>query len=301
MDQLQRTMRKSFFKPAFMLFVASPLLAELLSSSSPATLFFQPAWLLLQLVSYGIPALIMREFSVRWKLGIKGMFVMALGYGVFNEGLAAGTFFKYNFSPSWIFYICVWHALHAILFPILITYFFYPEARSEPWIGNRWLNIFIGLSFLETILTVGGLKPFPWAFFIICWCVIVALAFIAKRLPGMIKESPTKKLRAPFLFGLFNLILYFVIYHYDLTVLPGSHVVPIFIMFVGVWYVLRKKQWCTVPAILAYASGSYVALAIFAMTRIFPVVILTSTVFIVFFVFFMRSLRRRYAVSAIVG
>jgi len=295
MEPLQTTTPKSFRKPALTLFLASPFLAELLSSSSPANIFFQPAYFLLQLVSYGIPVLIIRELTVRWKLGMRGMFLLGLGYGIFNEGLLAKTFFSYHLSLSWMVYISSWHALHAIVFPILLTYFFYPEAISSPWITKRTFHLFVVLAFLESVLLFNTTKPFQGRFFIICWLVIIMLACVAKRMPGKIKEAPSKKFWLPLLLGIGNFLLYLIIYHYGLIFLSWSNLVLIMAILVGTGFILWKKSWFMIPAFLWYACGSYIALALFAMTGGSPLVIFTSLIFIVLFVIIIRKIRERYA------
>src|SRR5208283_1563569 len=136
---------RSHWKPIVALLLLTPFLTELLSGSQPAAKFFQPQVLLfLATVGYGIPVLLLREFAVRHRLGILGLLALGFVYGVFNEGIIAKTFYLatnvpvnnfdgygcvYGIAIPWAVTISTWHARHALLYPIVAIYYFFPDHR----------------------------------------------------------------------------------------------------------------------------------------------------------------------------
>ena len=151
---------RAHWKPILALLLITPFLTELLSGSLPAAEFFQPHVILfLSTVGYGFPILLLREFAVRRQLGIAGLFVLGIVYGFFNEGILAKTFYLATNVPinkfdgygyvggiavPWAIMISTWHALHSLLYPILASYYFFPNHRETPWLKGRemvWLAV----------------------------------------------------------------------------------------------------------------------------------------------------------------
>jgi hypothetical protein len=147
-------------KPVLTLLLITPCLTELLSNNMPPQMFFQPVvFLLLATVAYGFPVLLLREFACRNRLGLPGLLCLGLVYGIINEGIFAKTFYLAEGVPvrtfdhfgyvagisiPWAITISVWHSLHALLCPMLATYFFFPAQRDQPWLtrsGAWWLAI----------------------------------------------------------------------------------------------------------------------------------------------------------------
>lgn len=146
-------MPRKYWKQIFSLMVLSPLLAEVLSSNVSLATFLEPVnLLLLATVGYGVPILVIREFTVRKRLGVPGLLLLGLAYGIYNEGLIAKTFLLVHgvpvpqfdgygmalgFGVPWALLITLWHALFSVLLSILYVYHFFPAASREPWIGKR--------------------------------------------------------------------------------------------------------------------------------------------------------------------
>ena len=87
------------WKALLTLILIIPFLTELMTYNMPVHIFFNPVTFLLLLVFYGLAVLIIRELSVRWKVGLIGIFIMGLGYGIYNEGIVAKTLFKTTTVP----------------------------------------------------------------------------------------------------------------------------------------------------------------------------------------------------------
>jgi hypothetical protein len=284
-------------QPAIFLLLASPVLAELLSASSPATMFFQPIYFLLQVVSYGIPALIIRELSVRWKLGLRGIFTMGLAYGIFNEGLLSHTFFQvssllavgygfhFGLALAWIPYISIWHALHSILYPILLTYFIYPKVASEPWLGRRLFITFVTIVCLESFVLYFAPHRFPATLFVLFWFAIFLLFVLARRWPGIIEKRPVTSHWAIVVTGFLSVLGSIAM------IITAKAKVPLLIFWIilfllAYWVIrlLRKRGWLSMPALVLFACGDYILWAVFAgVITGSPVVIATSLVFVLIF------------------
>ena len=79
---------KLHYRSIILLLFLPAVFAELISEATPAPVFFAPATLLLfTFIGYGGPVLVIREFAVRCKIGIGGIFVLGLAYGIFNRRL----------------------------------------------------------------------------------------------------------------------------------------------------------------------------------------------------------------------
>ena len=133
---------RAHWKPVLSLLLLAPFLTELLSGNLPASQFFQPqVYVFLATVGYGFPILLLREFAVRRRLGLAGLFMLGLVYGIFNEGILARTFYLASNVPiktfdgygyvfgvaiPWAITISIWHALHSFVYPIVaVSYFFH--------------------------------------------------------------------------------------------------------------------------------------------------------------------------------
>lgn len=142
---------RSHWKPIVALLLLTPFLTELLSGNLSATVFFRPqVFLMLATVAYGFPVLLLREFAVRHRLGIFGLLTLGFVYGIFNEGIIAKTFYLATNVPinnfdgygyaggiaiPWAVTISIWHALHALLYPIVAVYYLFPQHRESPWLN----------------------------------------------------------------------------------------------------------------------------------------------------------------------
>jgi len=142
-----------YWKPIAALLILSTLLTELLSGNTSLAALVQPATLVLFMtIGYGFPVLILREIWVRKQFGLLQMFLLGIGYGIYNEGLYARTIFNPYHSPvesmatygllddvriPWLLSIGTWHALFAVIFPIVLVHVFFPRQATQSWIGTK--------------------------------------------------------------------------------------------------------------------------------------------------------------------
>ncbi len=131
--------------PLIILGFLSPFFIELQSGNIPFPVFFMPGTLIFLLtVGYGFPVILIREISVRYRMGLLSTLLLGLAYGLYNEGLIARTLIRNHSMPieafngeglflgvniGFMLIIILAHALQAIVYPILFTHHLVPKSR----------------------------------------------------------------------------------------------------------------------------------------------------------------------------
>jgi hypothetical protein len=136
------------------LYFLAPVLAELLSGSTPPLLFIQPFGLIFTPLLYGASALLIREILVRRQLGWGNALILGAAFGVFQEALVVQTW--YNFmatsSPShsnglygvwlgtnwvWALNLTIYHAVISITLPLIGLTLLFPQRALAPGLRRR--------------------------------------------------------------------------------------------------------------------------------------------------------------------
>lgn len=187
--------------PALVLFFLSPMIAELLSGSSPPAEFFRPVALVLMAALYGSGAILCRELTVRWGKGWPSLLTLGAAYGIVEEGLMVKSFFDPNWvdlgplgvygrwaGVNWVWAaeLTVFHAVFSIAIPVLLVTLMVPAQASEPWVRPRTL-VWLGL-LLAVVVAIGYFwltpyRPPSWLYFLSA-IAVVALVLVARRLPA---------------------------------------------------------------------------------------------------------------------
>src|SRR6185312_2782812 len=144
--------------PAIVLFFLSPFVAEFLLgnisiSAIAALIFLAPM--------YGGGALAVREISRRCGRGWATIILLALAYGLIEEGVAIQTLFNPNYlglhllaeanirslgiGGWWTPFVLTLHTVWSISVPIVIVEALYAERRETPWLGKTGLSVSIAL------------------------------------------------------------------------------------------------------------------------------------------------------------
>jgi hypothetical protein len=146
--------------PALGLFLLAPLVAEFLLGNLPITQL--PALIVLAPL-YGGGALLIREVARRTGRGWPSILVLALAYGLLEEGIGTMSLFNPNyvglrlldngFMPSlgiglpWTVLVLTLHVVWSIGVPIATVEALTPTRRTEPWLGRIGLAV-PGLAYL---------------------------------------------------------------------------------------------------------------------------------------------------------
>jgi len=269
---------------AFLLLAPGPL-AEVLSGNVPLFTFLQPVPFLLVTLTYGVPVLVIREFAATRNLNVIGIAVLGLAYGILNEGVIAKTLTQLDGAPlydfagygrigalqgGWAVFILVWHALHSVLYPILIAAWLAPGADG-PWFAGRMRFVYYAL--VAALVALCGLyftdpvraEPETFVLYVVAALVLVALALVfCRRGEGRYAGVDRRRLRVPLLLGAASLAFYVAQF-----ASPGH--VP-FALYAGVsaaviaFAVVRMKRagWRHVPQLLLFGLGDYLAFALFS-------------------------------------
>lgn len=282
----------------FMLLV--PVLAELLSGNSPLPIFLSPIFFLIQVLVYGVPVVLIREATVRWNLGLKGLFLLGISYGLFNEGVIAktlanstnllGTFASSQFiaglNPYWVVYVSIWHALHSVIFPILVIQYFYPS--WEPWLSKKMIGLF---SLIVVFGFTVGLSLGNKSEALISTILIVLLLALAKtgnkKLLTDTRTSSTKSFWIGIctIFGAIGGIMLAKVVSFPVFLVYEIIVLSFF------YFLLKRAHLLSPYALLLFALGEYIAFGLFIMIGGPWIIIGNSLVIIFLLIFRKRALR----------
>src|SRR5207249_9937171 len=80
-------------RPLWALVLLSPVIAEMLSGSTPPIEWLNPVAALFLIWLYGSGVLVMRETAVRWKTGWPSILLLGAADGIIEEGLAVKSSF----------------------------------------------------------------------------------------------------------------------------------------------------------------------------------------------------------------
>ncbi len=237
-------------KASLLLLFLSPIIAELVSGSTPLLQFINPIILLSFLGYYGSAVLIIRELYVRWKKGYVSLFILGMAYGIIEEGLTVKSFFSTTWPDlgilgvygRWLGVNWVWavnltliHAVLSISLPVFIVDLLYPELKGKSLISSR-IMVLLGIIFivdaffLSAILISGYCDPILYLGAII---IVIILGIIAKNLPPQLEFNGSRPLPPSFIFWLVGTMWsfgnWFIFFN-----LPRLNLPPIITIFLGI-------------------------------------------------------------------
>ncbi|MBI1214274.1 MAG: hypothetical protein GC185_00480 [Alphaproteobacteria bacterium] len=308
--------RRAFW---MLFFIAAPL-AEILSGNMPLLKFFTPPAFVAVTLFYGLPVVLIRELVVAKKLNVLGIVVLSLGYGLLNEGVLAKTLTELSGQPvgpfagygrtgpfqwGWAIFIVFWHAMHSVLYPILITHWAYPASATQRWFSPRGLKValllFAALYPLHFILHQRPAYPVIFIAYIIATVLfaLIAVRFCKQRdLPPV--QAGWKPPLKPFFIGLCAVVFYAL--HYVMAakrVLPfaGYTLFSVGIICFAAWR-MAKARWRPVPEMLLFGLGDDLSFSLWAglgtvATHNAPVQHgIAAVAFFFIFIYLVRAVRR---------
>jgi len=304
-----------YWKPILTLLVLSTLLTEVLSGNLPVAGLLQPFTVFLFVtIGYGFPVLVLREIWIRKQFGLVQLFLLGVGYGIYNEGLYARTIFNPFHSPvdvmatyglvgdvriPWLLSIGAWHALFAVIFTIIIVHYLFPKDAAKSWISvqTAWVLGLVGVGigvwrFLDPAAFAeqlsGGMPNLIFMFLCVAALWGVAMLLPSRPTIAVAGGAPSWSY---FLTGVGLFLSFYLIP----VLIAGLHVpVTIFalyfaavVLFFG--YIALRQQSITLSQAWRVALGGEVACALTVLLlAIFsgniPLMV-TSTLFICLFVF----------------
>ena len=261
--------------------VAPAILTEVASGNTPVHALLDLRVTLFLILAYGFPVLVIRELSLRWRLSTAGIFLLGVAYGIVNEGLLAQTLVRYEHVPidtfdryiyvagfnlSWASVILPWHAVFAVLFPLVLAALWFPSSAQHLWTSKSVFGLLSGG--LIALLVFVSLARTPRLQMLVCLLAIAALicgSSVFRNRASFAASTCGHSRTTAFLFGLFSYPA-FVLGSIVLAVrrVPA----PLFFLFVfavlfSLATVSRLKGLLRAPAAPYLALGSYCSMALF--------------------------------------
>jgi hypothetical protein len=272
---------------ALFLLVAPGLLAEVLSQNVPLFTYLQPMTLLFGSLAYGVPVLLIRELSAARRLNPLGVALLGVGYGILNEGVLAKTLTQASGAPlhdfagygqvgalqlGWTIFIVPWHALHSVLYPILLAAWLFPSTASRRWFATgrarvalyMLVVVFAGL-YLQYFLTspAGGIAMF-WAYALSTLALVaIALRYCVTRAGPSSRQSGAAPLR-PALAGGLTIFLYVAAFSMPARVPFALYLAFMMGSMAAAALAMKRGGWRPLPELLLFGLGDYLAFAVLA-------------------------------------
>ena len=147
--------------PVLVLFILSPVIAELLFGSTPVSRSYQ---LIMESLYYGSGAVLIREFARRHNMGWLSIITLGIGFGILEECLTLQSAFNpdflgnnvsygRSFGVNWVWGMCIvgYHSIWSISIPILFTELLFPKLHDLPWLGRTGSGILLVLFILTSV------------------------------------------------------------------------------------------------------------------------------------------------------
>ena len=142
------------------LYFLSPLIAEVLSGSTPPLLFIQPFGFIFTPLLYGSSAILIREIVVRRRLGWGNVLLLGAAFGVFQEALVVQTWYNFmaatspSYQPSgygvvggtywpWAVELSFYHGVISITLPLILLNLLFPQRAALPGLRRRGVILWL--------------------------------------------------------------------------------------------------------------------------------------------------------------
>jgi hypothetical protein len=194
--------------PVLVLFFLSPFVAEFLLgnisiSAIAALIFLAPM--------YGGGAVAVREIARRSGRGWATIVLLALAYGLIEEGVAIQTLFNPNYLglhllaeaniPSlgiggwWTPFVLTLHTVWSISVPIVVVEALFADRRETPWLGKTGIGVSILLLLVGGLMVhLGTTKQDPFKASPPQLMSAIAAVIVTTALAFRFKKSPSAKL-----------------------------------------------------------------------------------------------------------
>ena len=234
--------------PLFLLLFLPPMIAELLTASSPPAEFFIPFAFVVLVGLYGGGAILARELIVRWRKGWPSLLALGAAYGILEEGLIVKSFTNPDHvdlgilgqygrwgGVNWVWAVelTMFHAVFSIIVPLLLTQAIFPEQQGKSWVGRRGLILLVLLLVALTLLGFFGFPSRPPLLPYALWLVAVpGLTLLARWLPA--QPFAQRAVQVPraihfWLLGLLGTLAFFIIF----WAVPYSSIHPLLTILLG--------------------------------------------------------------------
>jgi hypothetical protein len=268
-------------KYPFVLLIFVPVVAELLSGSTPFFTFFNPFVFLVYVGFYGLGALLIREIVSHKTLNYASVLLLGAAFGVLEEGIILKSWF----DPTWMgavitskvlrvygisvlqpFANVCYHAVVSITAPIMLIE---SVTSKNPWLSRRDILV-VSVLFAVSALLLSRFNNYTIIPGYYVLGIVLFVVFCVIGLNG-IKVSG-KKIRRPvniwLLSSIFVVLLFFIFYG-----LSNAGVSWVVILGMAlILYVIYGRMYASIW----FESQHYFAAAAGIITGLLPIVILMA-------------------------
>jgi hypothetical protein len=187
-------------KALWILALMSPIIAEMLSGSSPPREFFNPLSFALLLGLYGAGVVVVRELTVIWNKSWASVIVMGAAYGILEEGVAVKSFFDPNWmdlgglgeygrylGTNWVWsvWLTIFHSAVSIALPIFLIAILYPHLKGQRFLTRKRFKMVLVVLFLDVLVCTTLLNPYvPLVpMYLLSIGAVFFLVYFARHLP----------------------------------------------------------------------------------------------------------------------
>jgi hypothetical protein len=245
--------------PGVVLLFLAPALGELVSGHQPPLDFLNPLTFIVLCLPYGFGALLCRELAVRWKKGWPSLLLLALAYGLYEEGIVVRSIFDPHWGElealaqrqhfvgvNWVYTLGLlhFHVLISIGASVKLAEILCPTRRQDRWLSNAALiGCVVGLvAWLPCGWLMTQYRP-PAAWHVGAYVAVTACVVVARYMPTPRLRPARDSVPRPiafFLLGLANNAAFFMgAFATPKTgVLPAAGIFPLLLVLDGVTFVL---------------------------------------------------------------
>jgi hypothetical protein len=313
-------MDRTFVRAALFLLVAPGFLAEVLSENTPILTALHPVPFVLLILTYGVPVVLIREIAVARRLNVIGIILLGIGYGMLNEGVLAKTltlpaglpiaeFAGYGklgtVQSGWAIFILFWHALHSVLYPILLCDWLFPAAAGRRWFvtpGARrlmYVMIFAVLVLYSLYFLVKERSDIgTFAFYVALTLALAAIAVRWCTTSDRPPAPPPVPSYAPAFIGAaaicFNIFQFWSPSHIPFVAFLALTAGTV-LLAAGA---MHRAGWRPVPELLMFGLGDYLTFALLASLLSFTSNrhgaegVAAGAIFLLVFLYLIRAVRR---------
>ena len=227
--------------PALCLFLLAPLIGELLLGNLPLTSLDTLAALPVLALLYGAGAIVIREITVRTGRSWPTILILAVAYGVLEEGLITQSLFNPSYNGlslnaygqfaglgvPWALFVITIHSVWSIVAPSILVESLFPAQVRKPWLRIPGLVVAIVLYLLGaaalmfgTIFKEGFIaEPAQLIGAAVVAAVLIVIGFTIRPTRER-SHSRSRKTWPPMTLGISAFIagsLFFALYHVGVT------------------------------------------------------------------------------------
>ena len=267
-------------KPLLTLVAIAPVLTEIVSGNTPPHALLHPAIALFLVAAYSLPLLVIREVRERWELPTLGVVALGLAYGILNEGLLAQTLLRAEHVPianfdhyvvvggvnlSWAALIVPWHALMAVLLPLTLLDYWFPEAARTRWLSREPFAVLAAVVIAAVTFVALARPPHVQMHaFLLAIAALVLCAWLTRHRRAADVRGEARRGRA-FAFGAGAYVAVFLgtIVLATRRVATPVYFAAVAALWIAVAGLLHRRAFDRLPDAALVALGAYCAASVF--------------------------------------